>query len=242
MIARGCAGTRTQKKVGGRATPYRVEDAVDYFQRGGPVMYVLMACSVISVAIFLERIISLRSGAVAPKELLHEVAELMKGGKVAEALGRCVGSGTPAGAIFAAVLRKADLPEAQLKEAAQDVGKREAARLERFVEAIGVVAALGPLLGLLGTVLGMIKVFQRVNEVGAGSPVEMAAGIWEALLATAMGLLVGIPALVMYRIVLARADALVLRLEDGAVALVDMVKQPPKGTAGERPVTVPAKP
>ena len=145
----------------------------------------------------------------------------MRAGKVAEALARCVGSSSAAGAIFAAVLRKHGAPEAALKETAQDTGRREAARLERFVEAIGVVAALGPLLGLLGTVLGMIKVFQRVNEVGAGSPVEMAAGIWEALIATAYGLMVGIPALVMYRVVLARIDGLVLRLEDEAVALVE---------------------
>ena len=196
-----------------------MQDALDYFSRGGPVMYVLTACSVVAVAVFIERLFALRSSAVAPKELLHEVAELVKGGKIAEALARCVGSGTAAGAVYAAVLRADDK-----KAAAEDVGRREAARLERFVEAIGVVAALGPLLGLLGTVLGMIKVFQRVNEVGAGSPVEMAAGIWEALLATAMGLIVGIPALVMYRLVLSRVDALVLRLEEGAVALVEMLK------------------
>ncbi len=195
-------------------------------------MYVLVVCSIIAVTIFVERLVALRTGRVAPRELLHEVTELLKGDKMAEAIGRCVGSATPMGAIFAAVLRRSERPEAELKEAAQEIGRREAARLERFVEAIGVIAALGPLLGLLGTVLGMIKVFQRVNEVGAGSPVEMAAGIWEALLATAMGLLVGIPALVMYRIVLARADALVLRLEEEAVGLVDLLKtnKPPSAS------------
>jgi biopolymer transport protein ExbB len=201
-----------------------MDEAIDYFQRGGPVMYVLVACSTIALAIFIERLIALRSGAIAPRALMHEVEELVNAGKVVEAIGRCVGSGTPAGHIFAAVLRRAGAGEKELRDVAQEVGRREAARLERFVEAIGVVAALGPLLGLLGTVLGMIKVFQKVNEVGAGSPVEMAAGIWEALLATAMGLLVGIPALVMYRVVLSRVDALVLRLEDSAVSLVELLK------------------
>jgi biopolymer transport protein ExbB len=199
--------------------------AYEYFQLGGPAMWVLLVSSVVAVTIFIERMLALRSARTAPRQLLIEVAELVKGGKVAEAIARSVGSGSAAGAVFAAVLRKHDASEADKKAAAEEVGRREAARLERNADLIGLVAALGPLLGLLGTVLGMIKVFQKVNEVGAGSPVEMAAGIWEALVATAFGLIVGIPALVMYRIVLARADAVVLRLEDEALALVDILAQ-----------------
>ena len=214
-------------------------DVLEYFTRGGPTMYVLLLCSVVAVAVFVERLWATRSERIAPRQLIREVNELLKQGKLQEALARCVGSHSAAGAIFAAVLRKADQPEPVLKEAAQEVGRREAARLERFVEAVGVVAALGPLLGLLGTVLGMIKVFQKVNEVGAGSPVEMAAGIWEALLATAFGLLVGIPALVMYRFLLARADSLVLDLEDEAVALVDTLKS---GKAAASTATSPTPP
>lgn len=200
---------------------------LDYFSKGGPIMYVLTACSIIAVSVFIERLWAMRAERVAPPRLMSEVEELLRGGKLQEAIARCVGSHTAAGAIFAAVLRRADKTEAELKEAAQEVGRREASRLERFVEAIGVISALGPLLGLLGTVFGMIKVFQKVNEVGAGSPVEMAAGIWEALLATAMGLLVGIPALVMYRFLLARADTIVLHLEDEAVALIETLKSKP---------------
>lgn len=211
---------------------------LELYLKGGVTMFVLTACSVASVAVFVERLLALRSSRVAPRSLLAEVGELVRAGKVAEALARCVGSSSAAGAIFAAVLRKHGATEAALKEAAQDAGRREAARLERFVEAIGVVAALGPLLGLLGTVLGMIKVFQRVNEVGAGSPVEMAAGIWEALLATAYGLIVGIPALVMYRVVLARVDGMVLRLEDEAVALVESLTAKPNGSRDAGPPAV----
>jgi biopolymer transport protein ExbB len=197
--------------------------AFGYFKLGGPAMWVLLVASIVAVTIFLERMLALRSARTAPRQLLVEIAELAKGGKIAEAIARSVGSGSAAGAVFAAVLRKHDASEADKKAAAEEVGRREAARLEKNADLIGLVAALGPLLGLLGTVLGMIKVFQRVNEVGAGSPVEMAAGIWEALVATAFGLIVGIPALVMYRIVLARADAIVLRLEDEALALVDVL-------------------
>lgn len=197
--------------------------AIDYFEKGGPVMWALLFASLVATTVFIERLIALRSAATLPLRLIKEIEELVKNGKLAEATARALGSSSAAGHIFAAVLRKADAPEDERKAAAEDVGRREAARLEKYTEIIGVVAALGPLLGLLGTVLGMIKVFQKVNEVGAGSPVEMAAGIWEALVATAFGLLVGIPALVMYRIVLARADAVVLALEDEAVTLVDII-------------------
>ena len=176
-------------------------------------MYVLSACSIVAVAIFVERLFALRSAKVAPPQLLQEVAELLRAQKLAEAIARCVGAGVPAGAIFAAVLRKADKPEAVLKEQAQGVGRREAVRLERFVEAIGVIAALGPLLGLLGTVLGMIKVFQRVNEVGAGSPVEMAAGIWEALITTVYGLVIAIPCMAAYHGFESEADRIARRMQ-----------------------------
>jgi biopolymer transport protein ExbB len=209
----------------------RAVPALDYFEKGGPVMWALLVCSLLAVTVFVERLLALRPSRTVPHRLIKELEELVRTGKLAEALARAMGSDSAAGHVFAAVLRKADASEDERKAAAEDVGRREAARLERLTEIIGVVSALGPLLGLLGTVLGMIKVFQKVNEVGAGSPVEMAAGIWEALIATAFGLLVGIPALVMYRIVLARADAIVLALEDEAVALVDAVtaakKAPP---------------
>lgn len=197
----------------------------DLFQRGGPTMYVIAAASVIALTLFIERLWALRTSRVVPQRLILEVSELLRGGKIAEAIGRCAGSASTAGAVFAAVLKKAHEPVDVIKEVASDVGRREAQRLERGLEALGVIAALGPLLGLLGTVLGMIKVFQKVNELGAGSPVEMAAGIWEALLATAAGLMVGIPALVMHRFLISRVDGLVLRLEDEAVLLVDLVEE-----------------
>jgi biopolymer transport protein ExbB len=213
--------------------------AWELFDRGGLAMYALLACSVLATALFLERLWVLRASRVAPGALLSEVHALVASGKIVEALARARSSASAAGAIFAAVLGRAGAPTAERKEAAQDAGRREAARLERGIEGIGVVAALGPLLGLLGTVLGMIKVFQKVNELGAGSPVEMAAGIWEALVATAAGLVVGIPALVMYRFLLARVDGLVLRLEDEAVALSDALSA--RGHGAE-PISAPPTP
>src|SRR5687767_14908471 len=109
------------------------ESAWEYFQRGGPTMWVLLLCSVVAVAIFIERLWSLRSSRVAPRGLLSEVAELLRADKLAEALARSVGSGSTAGAIFAVVLRKAPAPEPVLREAAQEIGRREAVRLERFI-------------------------------------------------------------------------------------------------------------
>lgn len=200
-----------------------MEKLAELFAKGGPVMYVIALASVVALAIFLERLVALRRAKVVPRALVAEVKELLAQGKLPEAIARCAGSHTAAGAIFEAVLRRAQATPAARKEAAEETGRREAQRLERFVAGLGTVASLGPLLGLLGTVLGMIQVFQRVAEVGAGSPLEMAEGIWQALLTTAFGLIVGIPALVMHRFVLARVDRMVLELEDEATALVDLL-------------------
>jgi biopolymer transport protein ExbB len=126
------------------------------------------------------------------------------------------------GAIFAAILKKAGQPLPFVKEAAEEVGRQEAARLERFVGALGTVASITPLLGLLGTVTGMIGVFQRVAETGVGNPLDMAAGIWEALLTTAFGLGVGIPALLAHRFTLSRVDTLVLELEEEALRMAEL--------------------
>jgi biopolymer transport protein ExbB len=197
---------------------------LNLFSRGGPVMYVIALASVVALGVFIERMWSLRRSQVAPRELILEVQELVRSKRIAEAAARCGASNSAAGAIFRAALRYAGQPRDRIRTETAEVGRREALRLERGTPTLGTIASLGPLLGLLGTVLGMIEVFQRVAEVGAGSPLEMAAGIWQALLTTAFGLLTGIPALVMHRSVLARVDGLVLELEEEAVHLVELLE------------------
>lgn len=211
----------------------RAMDILDLFQRGGVLMYVIAAASVLGLAVFLERSWALQRAKVLPSGLVRKVTELCKEGRVKDALLVCEESRASIGAIYRAVLKHAREPLPIVKEAAEEAGRQEAARLERFVGALGTVASVGPLLGLLGTVTGMIGVFQKVAETGVGNPLDMAAGIWEALLTTAFGLAVGIPALLAHRFTLARVDALVLELEEEALALVELIHAAGAPAAGE---------
>ena len=201
----------------------------ELFGRGGPVMYVIAFSSVLALGVFLERMWSLRRSRVLPRALTVEVAALVRAGKVPEAMARCQASPSSAGAILRAALQQVGKSHERIREHTGEVGRREGLRLEKYVSILGTVASLGPLLGLLGTVIGMIQVFQQVAEHGAGSPLEMAQGIWQALLTTAFGLVVGIPALVGHRIVLSRVDGLVLELEEEAVSLVELLEDAQAG-------------
>lgn len=200
-------------------------DLLDLFQRGGLLMYAIAGVSVFGFAVFLERMWAMQRSKVLPKGLMARVTDLAKQGRVKDALLLCAESRTSIGAIYRAVLKHALEPLPVVKEAAEEAGRQEAARLERFVGALGTVASVGPLLGLLGTVTGMISVFQRVADTGVGSPLDMAAGIWEALLTTAFGLSVGIPALLAHRYTLGKVDRLVLELEEEALHLVELVRE-----------------
>lgn len=198
-------------------------NVTELFERGGPLMFAIATASVVVVAVFLERMWALQRSKVLPAHLASRVCEFVRQGRLGDALLVCSESRSSIAAIYAALLQNARLPLPLLKEAAEEVGRQEAARLERFVGVLGTVASVAPLLGLLGTVTGMIAVFQRVAETGVGSPLDMAAGIWEALVTTAFGLSVGIPALLMHRYALSRVDAWVLTLEEEALRLVGLL-------------------
>lgn len=203
-------------------------EVLDLFQRGGIIMYAIAVASVVALAVFLERMWALQRVKVLPRGLMAKVQELLLENKHKEALLLCEQSRTSVGSVYRAVLKHAYEPLPVVKEAAEESGRQEAARLERFVSALGTVANVGPLLGLLGTVTGMIAVFQRVAETGVGNPLDMAAGIWEALLTTAFGLAVGIPALLAHRFTLGRVDALVLELEEEALGLLEIIRESAK--------------
>lgn len=198
-------------------------EVADLFSRGGAVMYVIAAASVVALAVFLERMWSLQRAKVCPRDLVERTLKLVGEGEVAKAETVVNEARSSVGAIYSAILKKAGQPLPFVKEAAEEVGRQEAARLERFVGALGTVASITPLLGLLGTVTGMIGVFQRVAETGVGNPLDMASGIWEALLTTAFGLGVGIPALLAHRFTLSRVDGMVLELEEEALRLAEVV-------------------
>ena len=196
-------------------------------------MYVIAVASVVGFAVFLERMWSLQRAKVCPRELMDRIIALVAEGDTRDALVVANEASSCVGAVFAAILRKAGQPLPFVKEAAEEVGRQEAARLERFVGVLGTVASITPLLGLLGTVTGMIGVFQRVAQTGVGNPLDMAAGIWEALLTTAFGLSVGIPALIAHRFMLSRVDGLVLELEEESLRLAELVASDPYAATPE---------
>lgn len=198
----------------------------EYIIKGGILMYPIIVCSVIALAVILERTWALRKRKVMPSEIIQRADELVKNGHLKEAQALCDRRPSALGRLLAAVLKNAGQEREVLKEAVQEVGSREAAHLERYVGVLGTVANVTPLLGLLGTVSGMIKAFTVISELGVGNPASLAGGISEALITTAAGLTAAIPSFLAYRYFLSRTDRTVLELEQISIHFVDMVKQP----------------
>ncbi len=193
---------------------------MDLIVSGGPVMVPIGVASVVGLAVFLERIWALRVAKVVPDGFVGEVDELMRQERWGDVAAAAAKSDSAAGRILGSAIAMRSHPRGEIKERLEEVGRREAAELERFSTVLGTVASIAPLLGLLGTVWGMIVTFDVIQSEGIGVVANLAGGIAQALVSTMAGLTVGIPALVAHRWVLARADRLVLSLEDlGLLAL-----------------------
>ncbi len=195
---------------------------LELLQSGGWLMVPITLCSVVAVAICIERAWSLQAGRVAPAGLLDQVvAEAGKGGgEIARLKPLCEASCL--GRIMLAGLVNAQQGRETMKEAMAGAAAGVVHDLERYLTALGTVASISPLLGLLGTVVGMIRVFRTLVEDGAGNAGVLAGGISEALVTTAAGLCVAIPALIFHRYLLRKVDDLVVTMEHQAGRLVDL--------------------
>jgi|TARA_A100001011_G_C14253403_1_gene818955 biopolymer transport protein ExbB len=184
----------------------------------------IITCSVISVAICFERFWSLRSSQILPKNLLAKVLNWIKNNELDAKRFKSLRNGSPLGKILAAGVmnhrRGRDGMKVSLEEAANDVIHD----LERYLNTLGTVAAISPLLGLLGTVIGMIKVFTTIKMEGTGNSMLLAGGISEALITTAAGLTVAIPSLFFHRFFQRRVDKLVIDLEQESLKLVEIMQ------------------
>lgn len=208
-----------------------MKDAFEFLQQGGFVMIPIFGFSLLAGALFFERLWALRSRAVLPRDFLGLIERKLEAGKADEALTLCEGNQSPLSSIIASGLRYAGRSRDVIKEAFEEVGRLETARLNRFIEALGTIAAVTPLLGLLGTVIGMIDVFRAVvASAGQGmvNPADLANGIWAALLTTAAGLSVAIPTLLAYKFLIARTDRLSIELEEAILGLLDLLSGAPK--------------
>jgi biopolymer transport protein ExbB len=195
-----------------------------YLSHGGPVMALIFLASVVCVALIVERFFGLRREKILPAKLISEIDALAREKKFSEAGALCRASDSPLAKILSAGLVVASKPKAEVRETLELCGRREAARLERNLDLLGTLAAVGPLLGLLGTVTGMIRTFGVIRLIGVGDPLQLSGGIAEALLNTAGGLVVGIPALVAQRYFLRKVDQMVLEMEEFAQMVLNFLK------------------
>ncbi|AGA32526.1 MotA/TolQ/ExbB proton channel family protein [Thioalkalivibrio nitratireducens DSM 14787] len=197
---------------------------LEIVKAGGWLMVPILLCSVIALAIVLERLWSLRRARVVPRGLLLTVWEQIRGsGPGGEIQLQRLRARSPLGQVLAAGLAAQNHSREVMKETIEETGRRVAHELERFLNTLGTIAMITPLLGLLGTVVGMIEVFTVITDVGVGSPRDLAGGISQALVTTATGIGVAIPTLIFHRYFRGRVDELVLEMEMEAVKLVEVI-------------------
>ena len=198
---------------------------LEIVQAGGWLMLPIIACSVAAVAIVLERLWSLQRKRVLPQEVTAQVWEWVRTNQLDGKHIQLLHDSSPLGEVLAAGLLHRHSPREVLKESIEDSGRHVVHELERFLNPLGTIAAISPLLGLLGTVSGMIKAFTTITSQGVGHPEVLAGGIAEALITTAAGLSVAIPALIAYRYLRRRVDGLVVLLEKESIRFVELLLQ-----------------
>ena len=202
---------------------------LELIKAGGWVMVPLVALAILAVAIILERFWTLRRREVLPPGLGEEVREWARGRALDPRHIDVLRRNSPLGEILAAGLDVRHRPREIVKERIEDVGRHVAHRLERFLNSLGTIAAVGPLLGLLGTVFGMIQMFLDILTVGVGDASQLAGGIGQALISTAAGLCVAIPALIFHRYLRGRVTGYIIDMEKQAMALMDALDAVPPG-------------
>ncbi|MEO8408613.1 MAG: MotA/TolQ/ExbB proton channel family protein [Oxalobacteraceae bacterium] len=191
-------------------------------QAAGWPIWLLLTASVIALALIIERSLYLRRNLVLPPTLLEEVIRVYRGGKVSADVIDKLEQNSPLGRVLAAGLRSVDAPRDIMKESIEEAGSGAAHELERFLTTLGTIASLAPLMGLFGTVVGMIEIFGAQTAAGA-NPAQLAHGISVALYNTGFGLLIAMPALVFYRHFRALVDSFIVDMEQKAVRFVDVV-------------------
>lgn len=196
----------------------------EIIQSGGFLMWPLILCSVLALAITAERFWTLRRNQIAPADLLSRVWGWMKNDQLNSSRLKELRESSPLGRVLTAGLVNARHGRDLMKESIQEAASVEVHYMERYLNALGTIAGVSPLIGLLGTVFGMIEVFNQIVLQGTGNSGAFAGGISEALVTTAAGLMVAIPALVAHRILTRRVDEIVVFMEQEATKLVDVLQ------------------
>ncbi|MEO7065938.1 MAG: MotA/TolQ/ExbB proton channel family protein [Rhodanobacter sp.] len=217
---------------------------LEILMAGGWAMVPILICSAAALAIVLERFLTLRGKAVLPPGLTEEVRERARAGKIDARYLEELSNGSPLGELLASALAVRNRPRELIKERIEDTGRHVIHRMERYLSTLGTIALIGPLLGLFGTVIGLIRMFMEVMAGGIGDPAKMAGGIGEALICTASGLTVAIPAYVLHRYFRSRVAGYCVAMEKQATALLDDLTFPrtPATAAAPRRASTAATP
>jgi biopolymer transport protein ExbB len=201
-----------------------LEQYYELIARGGVLMWPILLCSIIVLTIIIERFLALRRADVDAREFMDAMRQVLRQDRIQEALEQCDESKAPIARIMKAGILKHNRPKDDIREAIEDAARFEVPRLERYLSGLATCATVAPMLGLLGTVQGMIKCFAQIqNKRGQVSPADLAEGIGNALVATAAGLVVAIPALIVYNYFVTRVQGMVTEMEAGSSELMDLL-------------------
>jgi biopolymer transport protein ExbB len=199
---------------------------VNIIIQGGILMWPIMMCSVIGLAIIIERIFVLRRADIDTREFMDVMRQVLRQNRIQEAIEICDETEAPVARILKAGILKHDRSKEDIREAIEEAGRFEIPRLERHLSALATCSTIAPLLGLLGTVQGMIKAFSQIqNKRGQVNPSDLAEGIGNALITTAAGLTVAIPILVVHNYFVTRVDNMVLEMELSSSELIELLTQ-----------------
>jgi biopolymer transport protein ExbB len=191
---------------------------------GGPLMWPIILCSIAAAAIVLERLWTLQDRRVLPRELTPKVWQLIESNQINDKVIQALEQNSPLGRVLAAGLANRHRSREVMMERLEDTGRHVIHELERFLNTLGTIAAVSPLLGLLGTVVGIIRAFNAITSGGMGDPRALSGGIGEALIATAAGLTVAIPSLLAHRALRSKVDGIVIAMEKDAIRLADALE------------------
>ena len=198
---------------------------LDLIFKGGPLVWLLLCCLALSLAIFLERLAYFHRATMNIGEFLAGLASLIRRRNYAEALQECVATRVPVGRVLHAALLRHHTPREQLKEIVQEAGQLEVPRLERYLSVLNGIAHAAPLIGLLGTVAGLIDTFTKLNEVnGYAAPADVARGVYQSLITSALGLVVAIPSFLFYAFLTAKARHQMHDLERAGIEVVNIIE------------------
>ncbi len=208
-------------------------DPIAIMEQGGILMWPIFVCSLIALAIVLEKFVSLRRADIDTREFMDTMRQVLRQNRTQEAVEICDETDAPVARIMKAGILKHDRPKEDIREAIEDAGRFEIPRLERYLSGLATCATVAPMLGLLGTVQGMIKAFAKIQNMrGQVNPSDLAEGIGNALLTTAAGLAVAIPVVIFYNYFLSRVEGMIVEMEASSSELIDLLTR----NRGEREI------